>query len=375
VARPVPTAAAAVVVAPAAMVHVATVFAPTVSAARSTVGAAQPAPTAAAVRRRRLPHPRAAVVVVARCLPGLALDIKPFLRPSARMSELIQFPNVALSLHLGRRVFILKVEVTTVPTYRLGAARRIQGTPVLRRPIGPSLTLSLASLFGYMMTKLLISRWTIILMMMVIAMGLPMAAAGTDNDSTTNNTAATTTTAAAVAPILCPFFKTVRPNPAKSVKFLWDVVVRGNMELVLAKTLVFGAVVQQQGFFPALFGAVLDIHRLDQIPGVSHRDLYNSQYSGVAERLLERADTDGYISLQDLVEVKKWVAEVNLVKDIGVFSRGETVFVFLGAGGNLDSNKVLAMDALRFLQSDWEVDDIGSVNAINLAQGLFKAGF
>jgi hypothetical protein len=363
------------VVAPAAMVHVATVFAPTVSAARSTVGAAQPAPTAAAVRRRRLPHPRAAVVVVARCLPGLALDIKPFLRPSARMSELIQFPNVALSLHLGRRVFILKVEVTTVPTYRLGAARRIQGTPVLRRPIGPSLTLSLASLFGYMMTKLLISRWTIILMMMVIAMGLPMAAAGTDNDSTTNNTAATTTTAAAVAPILCPFFKTVRPNPAKSVKFLWDVVVRGNMELVLAKTLVFGAVVQQQGFFPALFGAVLDIHRLDQIPGVSHRDLYNSQYSGVAERLLERADTDGYISLQDLVEVKKWVAEVNLVKDIGVFSRGETVFVFLGAGGNLDSNKVLAMDALRFLQSDWEVDDIGSVNAINLAQGLFKAGF
>lgn len=219
------------------------------------------------------------------------------------------------------------------------------------------------------MTKLLISRWTIILMM--IALGLLVLVAATD-DSTTN-AAATTTDAA--APILCPFFKTVRPNPAKSLTFLWDVVVRGNVGLGLAKTLVFGAVVQQQGFFAALFGGVLDIHRLDQIPGVSHQDLYNSQFQGVSERLLERADDDGYISLQDLVEVKKWVAEVNLVKDIGVFSRGETVFVFLGAGGNLDSNKVLAMDALRFLQSDWEVDDIGSVNAINLAQGLFKAGF
>jgi hypothetical protein len=116
-----------------------------------------------------------------------------------------------------------------------------------------------------MMAKLLISRWTIILMMMVIAMGLPMAAAGTDNDSTTNNAAAPTTTSA-VAPILCPFFKTVRPNPAKSVKFLWDVVVRGNMELVLAKTLVFGAVVQQQGFWAALFGGVLDIYRLNLAP-------------------------------------------------------------------------------------------------------------
>jgi hypothetical protein len=196
-------------------------------------------------------------------------------------------------------------------------------------------------------------------------------------------TAETTQAAAAAAVeepiILCPFFRTLEPNESNSVAFLWDVVVHGHVGVGLAKSLVFGAVVIQQGFWTALWGGVLDLERLDEIPGISHLDLYNSQFAGVSERLLAKAvtavDADGYITLQDLVEVKKWVAEVNSVEEINVFSRGETVFVFLGAGGSLKTNRVLATDVLRFLQSDWEVKDIGSVNAVNLAKGLLQAGF
>jgi hypothetical protein len=206
----------------------------------------------------------------------------------------------------------------------------------------------------------------------------------THSDSTTTTSQAAADAAVAVEEpiILCPFFRTLEPNESNSVAFLWDVVVHGKVGVGLAKSLVFGAVVIQQGFWTALWGGVLDLERLDEIPGISHLDLYNSQFAGVSERLLAKAavtaadDANGYyITLQDLVEVKKWVAEVNSVDEINVFSRGETVFVFLGAGGNLKTNRVLATDVLRFLQSDWEVKDIGSVNAVNLAKGLLQAGF
>ena len=174
--------------------------------------------------------------------------------------------------------------------------------------------------------------------------------------------------------ILCPFFKTLQPDTSWSLPFLWDVVFHGNVGVVLAKALIFGAVVAQKGFFTALFGGVLDLERLDQVPGVSHLDLYNSQFEGVSERL-NAAAIDGFVTLSDLVEVKKWVAEVNMVDSINIFSQGETVFVFLGAGGNLGEDKVLAADVLRFLQSDWEVKDIGPVNTINLAKGMSKVDF
>jgi hypothetical protein len=207
-----------------------------------------------------------------------------------------------------------------------------------------------------------------------------MAETTNNSDSTTTTSHAAAAAAAAVEQpiILCPFFRTLKPNESNSGAFLWDVVVHGKVGVGLAQSLVFGAVVVQQGFWPALWGGVLDLRRLDELPGISHLDLYNSQFAGVSERLLAiaaAADADGYITLQDLVEIKKWVAEVTSVEEINLFSRGETIFVFLGAGGSLKNNRVLATDVLRFLQSVWEIKDIGNVNAVNLAKGLLQAGF
>lgn len=62
------------------------------------------------------------------------------------MSEIIQFPNVALSVASWPTSVTFKVN-EGIPTFHRGAATRIQRTPVLRRPIGPSLTLSAASSF------------------------------------------------------------------------------------------------------------------------------------------------------------------------------------------------------------------------------------
>ena len=120
---------------------------------------------------------------------------------------------------------------------------------------------------------------------------------------------------------------------------------------------------------------MLDLERLDEIPFVSHDDLYNSQFPGVESRLNDLADSDGFITLGDLVEVKQWVAEVTGVENISIFSQGETVFVFLGAGGDLKEDRVLVADVLNFLQSNYAEEDIGKVNTANLVKGLGLADF
>ena len=96
--------------------------------------------------------------------------------------------------------------------------------------------------------------------------------------------------------ILCPFFKTLQPDTSSSVAFLRDTVTDGNVRVPLAKSLVFVAVAAQQGFFAALLGGVLDLQRLDEVPGVSHLDLYNSQFAGVSERVMAAADDEGFVS-------------------------------------------------------------------------------
>jgi len=181
--------------------------------------------------------------------------------------------------------------------------------------------------------------------------------------------------AAAADVILCPMLNIVQPDTSNSVTLLLDVIFHGNVGALLAKVLLFGAVVSQQGLFAALLGGVLDLERLDEIPGVSHLDLYNSRVAEVTANVTAAADADGYVTLQDLVAIKQWVAQVQQVNEITSISQGETVFVFLGAGGDLRQNKVLATDVILFLRSEWDPDKIGTVTLLRLWRGLAMAGF
>lgn len=175
--------------------------------------------------------------------------------------------------------------------------------------------------------------------------------------------------------ILCPFFNTLQPDTSSSIGFLSDTVGEGGVGLAFAQPLIFGSVVVQQGVLAALFGGVLDLGTLDELPGISHLDLYNLQMEVVTADVMAAADAEGFVTLQDLVTIKQRVAELQQVEEINIFSRGETIFVFLGAGGDLDSDKVSAANVLAFLASELPVESIGAVNTFNMIRGFLRADF
>jgi hypothetical protein len=101
----------------------------------------------------------------------------------------------------------------------------------------------------------------------------------------------------------------------------------------VVKALAFGATLNQQGLWAALTGRAPDVFRLEEVPGISHLDLYQFRLDGVQSRLEARA-VNGEVSLQDMIEVKKWVATDTGVSNISLISKGETVLLFLLAGGD-----------------------------------------
>jgi hypothetical protein len=64
----------------------------------------------------------------------------------------------------------------------------------------------------------------------------------------------------------------------------------------------------QQGFFNATTSHVVDVTRLDEVPSDIN---YNSFAHEVEQRMRQAATTnaDGMITLQDLVNIKLWVAQ------------------------------------------------------------------
>jgi len=104
---------------------------------------------------------------------------------------------------------------------------------------------------------------------------------------------------------------------------------------------------KQQGLWAALRGRAPDVRALDKVPGVSHTDLYNSHRDEV-DRRLEKADTDGFVTLQDLVGVKEWIADREQV-EVSEPSRIETALLFVRAGGDLSTGHVATTDVLTLL--------------------------
>lgn len=170
-------------------------------------------------------------------------------------------------------------------------------------------------------------------------------------------------------PIICPFFNLLKPDTSNSIKFVADASKRGNAAYGLLAFLNYQAIVAQKGLGKALVGESLDIYNLDKIPGVSHLDLYQVRFDDVKLRFTELADINGFITLNDMINVKKWVANDVGVTSINKISRGETVFLFNLAGGDI-STKVKASIVLDILEGKKPLQRYGKNNISLLLKGL-----
>jgi hypothetical protein len=105
--------------------------------------------------------------------------------------------------------------------------------------------------------------------------------------------------------------------------------------------------VRQKGIVAFLRGQAPDLRRLDEVPGVSHTDLYRAYLPEVRAKAT-RAAVAGQITLQDLVSIKEWIAKSEGVPVI-VSSQIETALLFVRAGGDLQTGLVDLESVLTLL--------------------------
>ena len=160
-----------------------------------------------------------------------------------------------------------------------------------------------------------------------------------------------------ISDINCPFLKIARKSAGRDFRNVWDLASNCSREgLQYRLALVVGAdiLAKQQGFCPMLLGRALDLYALDQVPGVSHPDKYGRYMDETIEKLTAaKSPDDDTITLQDLVDVKKWIAtekENMTVDQITKPSKIETNLAFVGSGGNVDTGKTKLQDIISFLQ-------------------------
>ena len=108
---------------------------------------------------------------------------------------------------------------------------------------------------------------------------------------------------------------------------------------------------------------------LDQVPGVSHCDLYQA-YLPELHSMAKDREVNNQITLQDLVEMKKWIAEKEEVEIIEP-SKIETALVFVRAGGNFETGKVSTEDVFHVLEGRaLENPGIVSMGKMNRARAM-----
>ena len=146
--------------------------------------------------------------------------------------------------------------------------------------------------------------------------------------------------------ILCPFLAMNPPDATNVWTFARGCAENGqsySMALIVATMVTYS----QKGLWAVLRHEAPDIYRLDQVPGISHDDLYQNHIPELREFAATRAVED-QITLQDLVEMKEWVADqIGVVP--GEASKTETALLFVGSGGDLDAWTVDLDDVFRLL--------------------------
>ncbi|MEM6631114.1 MAG: hypothetical protein AAF694_15640 [Bacteroidota bacterium] len=146
--------------------------------------------------------------------------------------------------------------------------------------------------------------------------------------------------------IKCPFLAIAKPSTKNRAAFLRDVNKAG-----MSRTMAMGAAIQvgvgQNGIWATLFGKAPDMYNLEDVHGISHCDRYN-RYLPEVEQMLKEREIDNQVTLQDLVEVKEWIAKKERV-EINSASRQETALLFGYAGGNLRTKRVFTEDVILLM--------------------------
>lgn len=147
--------------------------------------------------------------------------------------------------------------------------------------------------------------------------------------------------------IRCAFLRMAPPDTSNMWRFARDCQKNG---MGLLETLFVGGrvVVGQKGWQALLRGEAPDLYSLDQVKGISHKDLYLPYLPQVKEKV-EALSRNGQISLQDLADIKEWTAAQEGVS-INRASKIEAIILFIRAGGELDSGLIDADDALRMIE-------------------------
>jgi hypothetical protein len=170
--------------------------------------------------------------------------------------------------------------------------------------------------------------------------------------------------------IACPFIRAVDPDTTTWTAFIQDLADGGCSRAVCAP-LAIATTQAQQGFLNASTFHVVDVTRLDEVPSGTKYSIYPDE---VEQRMRQAATTnaDGMITLQDLVDIKLWVAEQEGVDQPTLASKGETIVLFLRSGGDTGSWKVNPDNVLTLLGGTLP-DDESTVGVFNVMRASRKA--
>ena len=147
--------------------------------------------------------------------------------------------------------------------------------------------------------------------------------------------------------IKCPFLRMAPFDTSNLLRFARDCQKNG-LSLSVALAASARVVVRQKGRVAFLRGEAPDLYRLDEVEGISHKDLY-LPYLPEVKTKVQALSRNGQISIQDLADIKEWIAAQEGVSVIRS-SRIETIILFIRAGGELDSGLIDADDALRMIE-------------------------
>ena len=147
--------------------------------------------------------------------------------------------------------------------------------------------------------------------------------------------------------ITCPFLRMAQPDTSNLWRFVRDCEKNGfSFFMSLA---VSARVVQlQKGGLALLRAEAPDLYKLDQVESVSHKDRY-LPYLPEVKAKMQALSRNGKISIQDLVDIKEWIAAQEGVPIIQM-SKAQPIILFVRAGGDLDSGLIDMDDALRMIE-------------------------
>ena len=149
--------------------------------------------------------------------------------------------------------------------------------------------------------------------------------------------------------IQCPYLKLIKPATTGFLRFTRDCKVNG-MSWFTAIAISAATVILEKGKGPLSFLCLQapNLYRLDEVRGISHKDLYWPHMKEVKQQVKELS-RDGKVSIQDLADIKKGIAKKLGVKIIGG-SKIQVVLLFIKAGGDFKTRLIDADDAIRMLE-------------------------